>query len=82
MNDTSSQHSLLRLRRLGIDTHREPVIYMRRDCRVCRSEGFEAQARILVQADERSILATLDGECLAHGEACRSTARKPSYDDA
>jgi thymidine phosphorylase len=72
MNDTSSQHSLLRLRRLGIDTHREPVIYMRRDCHVCRAEGFEAQARILVQAAGRSILATLnvlEGEWLAHDEA-------------
>ncbi len=67
-----SQHSVLRVRRLGIDTHRKPVIYMRRDCHVCRSEGFEAQARILVQAARRSIFATLnvlDGEWLAHGEA-------------
>jgi thymidine phosphorylase len=32
----------LRLKRLGIDTYQEPVIYMRQDCDVCRSEGFEA----------------------------------------
>ncbi len=67
----SSEHSVLRVRRLGIDTYREPVVYMRRDCHVCRSEGFEAQARILVQGTRRSILATLnvlDGDWLAHGE--------------
>lgn len=51
-------HSL-RLRRLGIDTHQEAVVYMRRDCPVCRSEGFAAQARIEVRAGDRSIIATL-----------------------
>lgn len=50
----------LRVRRLGIDTYREPVVYMRRDCRVCRSEGFEAQARIRVRGPRRSIIATLN----------------------
>ena len=37
--------AVLRLRPLGIDTHREFVIYMRRDCHVCRAEGFQAQTR-------------------------------------
>jgi thymidine phosphorylase len=50
----------LRVRRMGIDTYREPVVYMRRDCRVCRSEGFEAQARIRVRGPRRSIIATLN----------------------
>ena len=31
----------LHLKWLGIDTYQEAVIYMRRDCEVCRSEGFE-----------------------------------------
>lgn len=52
-------HSL-RLRRLGIDTYQEAVIYMHRDCHVCRSEGFEAQARIHVKLGDRSIIATLN----------------------
>lgn len=43
-------HSL-RLRRMGIDTYQEPVIYMRNDCHVWRAEGFEAQARIQVEAE-------------------------------
>jgi thymidine phosphorylase len=50
----------LRARRMGIDTYREPVAYMRRDCRVCRAEGFEAQARIRVRGQRRSIIATLN----------------------
>ncbi|HWP47597.1 MAG TPA: thymidine phosphorylase family protein [Candidatus Limnocylindrales bacterium] len=50
----------LRLRRLGIDTYQEAVIYMHRDCYVCRSEGFEAQARVQVDHSNRSIIATLN----------------------
>jgi thymidine phosphorylase len=32
---------------LGIETYQGPVIYMRSDCAVCRSEGFEAQSRVV-----------------------------------
>lgn len=67
----------LRLRRMGIDTYQEPVIYMRRDCHVCRAEGFEAQTRIRVEAEGRSILATLNvvgPELLEPGEAALSEA--------
>ena len=53
------QHSL-RVRRLGIDTYREPIIYMREDCHICRSEGFEARSRIRVNVGDRSIVATLN----------------------
>jgi len=62
----------LRLRRLGIDTHQELVVYMRQDCHICRSEGFAAQTRIQVSANGKSILATLSiitSNLLAHGEA-------------
>jgi thymidine phosphorylase len=65
----------LRLRRSGIDTHREPVIYLRHDSPVCRSEGFEAQARIEVDVDGRSIIATLNvvhGDLLGPDEAALS----------
>lgn len=50
----------LRLKWLGIDTYKETVIYMREDCHICRSEGFETQARIQVSLGDRSILATLN----------------------
>ena len=69
--------SRLRLRRLGIDTHQEAVLYMRKDCHVCRSEGFSAQARIQVSLGGRVIIATLGKittDLLAHGEAGLSEA--------
>ena len=70
------RHSL-HLRRLGIDTYQEAVIYMRSDCYVCRSEGFESQSRILVQSNSRSVVATLNvvsNGLLAPGEAGLSEA--------
>jgi thymidine phosphorylase len=67
----------LRARRLGIDTHQEAILYVRRDCPVCRSAGFEAETRVAVRAGERSIIATLNvvsGDLLAPGEAGLSEA--------
>lgn len=52
-------HQMLRLRRLGIDTYTDPVIFMNRDCPIFRSEGFEARARVKVALDRRQIIATL-----------------------
>jgi len=51
---------MLKLRRLGIDTYQEAVIYMHRDCHVCRSEGFSAQSRVRVALGDRHIIATLN----------------------
>lgn len=67
----------LRARRMGIDTLQEPVIYMRRDCAACRSEGFEAQARIRVRLGDREVIATLNvvlDDRLEHGDAGLSEA--------
>lgn len=52
--------SRLRLTRIGIDTYRESVVYMHRDCSVCRSEGFESLSRVVVASRGRSIVATLN----------------------
>lgn len=46
--------------RLGIDTHQQAIAYMRRDCHVCRSEGFNAMSRVELRMGERSVIATLD----------------------
>ena len=46
--------------RAGIDTYQESVVYMHAECPVCRSEGFEAQARIKVSVGDHSIIATLN----------------------
>ena len=50
----------LRARRLGIDTYRQPVIYLHRDCLICRSEGLAAQARLRVKLADREVIATLN----------------------
>jgi thymidine phosphorylase len=55
----TERHHALRLRRLGIDTQQEAVVYMRADCHVCRAEGFRAHARIGISRDGHSIIATL-----------------------
>jgi thymidine phosphorylase len=65
-------HSALRLRRVGIDTYQEAVIYMNRDCHVCRAEGFNAQSRVEVALGSRRLIATLNVvsvEMLRDGEA-------------
>ena len=59
-------------RRMGIDTQQEFVVYMDRECVVCRSEGFDAQTRVLVHNGGHRILATLnvtDPGLLSPGEA-------------
>lgn len=69
--------NFLYLTRLGIDTHQEPVVYMREDCHVCRAEGFNAQSRVLVCSAEHSIICTLDivtGDFLSHQKAGLSEA--------
>lgn len=50
----------LRLKWLGIDTYQEPVVFMAQDCPVCRSEGWRAQARVLVTLGSDSVVATLN----------------------
>ncbi len=67
----------LHLRRLGIDTYREHVVYMRADCHVCQSEGFAARSRVLVSVNGASLLATLNvvhSELLGLNEASLSEA--------
>ena len=69
--------NVLRLVRLGIDTYQEPVVFMSADCPVCRSEGWAAQARVLVSLDGRSVIATLNvvtDKLLAPDEASLSDA--------
>ncbi|MES2484065.1 MAG: thymidine phosphorylase family protein [Pseudomonadota bacterium] len=67
----------LRLRRMGIDTYQEPVLYTHRECPVCMSEGFEAQSRVEVRLNGHAIVATLnvvDGDLLAPGDGGLSEA--------
>ena len=77
MKTNNGAANVLRLRRLGIDTYQELVIYMRSDCPVCKSEGFEAQSRIEVWRGEQHIVATLnvvESQILASNQAGLSEA--------
>ncbi|RUW60670.1 thymidine phosphorylase family protein [Mesorhizobium sp. M7A.F.Ca.US.008.03.1.1] len=56
----SDAHGPLRLVRAGIDTYQQPVVYMHRDCHVCRSEGFTALTRVLARSGDREVVATLN----------------------
>jgi thymidine phosphorylase len=59
---TDSRTNTLRLRRVAIDTYRENVAYMHRDCRVYRSEGFQALSKVEICAEpgKHAVLATLN----------------------
>jgi len=50
----------LRLKRLDVDTHHQPIAFMRRDCHVCRAEGFNSQSRIQLKLNGVNVIATLD----------------------
>ena len=50
----------LRLRRVAIDTYRENVAYLHRDCAIYRAAGFQALSKVEVRANGRRILATLN----------------------
>ena len=45
---------------MGINTHQEPVIYMREDCHVCRAEGFNASTRVELKKDNSSLITTIN----------------------
>jgi thymidine phosphorylase len=61
--------NVLRIRRLGIDTYQEPVVFIREDSHVCRAEGFEAQSRVELERGGRRIIATLN--VVRHGGLTR-----------
>jgi len=50
----------LKVRRLGIDTYRENVAYLHRECEIYRAEGFQALSKVEICADGRRILAVLN----------------------
>ncbi|HEX5805587.1 MAG TPA: thymidine phosphorylase family protein [Macromonas sp.] len=50
----------MHLRRVRIDTYRENVAYLNRDCAVYRAEGFQALSKVEVRANGKRILATLN----------------------
>ncbi len=45
---------------MAVDTYRENVAYLHRDCEIYRAEGFQALAKVEVRANGRRVLATLN----------------------
>lgn len=50
----------LSIRRVGIDTWRESVVFLHRDCPVVRASGFQALSKVKVQANGRTLFAVLN----------------------
>jgi thymidine phosphorylase len=53
------EQPILRARRLGLHTQHQPVVIMRTDCHVCRSEGLSARSQVVVSAGGLEVQATL-----------------------
>ena len=61
----------LKFKWLGINTQHEHIVYMREDCHICKSEGFESLTRVIVSNGNHSVLAslnTLKSDILQPGE--------------
>jgi len=57
---TKTPKGTLKLRHLGIDTYRENVAYLHRECEVYRAEGFQALSKVKICANGQRILAVLN----------------------
>ncbi|MCG6194775.1 thymidine phosphorylase family protein [Leptospira sp. FAT2] len=56
----SDKKEKLTLKNLGIDTNQEYVVFLRRDCPACKSEGFIALNRVQVTVGDHKIIASLN----------------------
>ncbi len=71
----SHDKSTLILKKLGIDTYKESIIFLREDCHMCLSEGFEAKTCVQVKFHDKIIIATINiikSNLLKIGEAALS----------
>ncbi|MCB0664744.1 MAG: thymidine phosphorylase family protein [Saprospiraceae bacterium] len=69
------EQNKLKIRRLGIDTQEEYFVYLREDCPIVRSEGFESQTRVKVSKAGMSLVASLNiirSDLLSPGEVSLS----------
>ncbi|MBV8468217.1 MAG: thymidine phosphorylase family protein [Burkholderiales bacterium] len=76
-------NSSLRFRPFGIDTAFEYVVYLNAGCHICRSEGFAAQTRVVVGANGKTLIATLNilrGGALGIDEAALSLSAQAALD--
>jgi thymidine phosphorylase len=59
VDPSASSQSIMRARRLGLESQSEPVVILHKDCPICRSEGFRARSRIELRHGAHSVIATL-----------------------
>lgn len=57
---SSPETPQLSVRRVAIDTYRENVAYLHRECEVYRAEGFQALSKVEIRANGKRILASLN----------------------
>lgn len=60
MNANDEVPGQLTLRRIAIDTYRENVAYLHRNCSIYRAEGFQALAKVRVTCADQQIEAVLN----------------------
>lgn len=70
----------LQLVRLGIDTKYEFILYVHSDCFLCKSQGFEANSRVLVSIGQASIIATVDIVRSGILKACEASLSESAWE--
>lgn len=60
MNDLKRIHNNFKLRRLGIDSYNEIVLFIRADSSCFQSEGFEKRSRVIIKHANRTVVATIN----------------------
>lgn len=71
----SDSLNFLKLKRLCIDSYKDPVIYINASSLVCQSEGFESRTRVKVSLNGKHLIATInmvDSQLLRHDQASLS----------
>lgn len=69
----------VKLSPIEIDTYKSAIVYLRKDCPVCLSEGFDAHTKVQISYGSHSIIAMLNvvsSDFLAKGEVGLSTYAK------
>ncbi len=60
---------------MGIDTHQEPVVFIRDDCEVCRSEGFIPTLQLAEDTDQSLAINRLKSGLLAWASRFQPASR-------
>jgi len=72
MSKQSTSKTMLKLKRVAIDTYHENVAFLHRNCEIYRAEGFQALSKISIMANGTRIHAVLnvvdDEHIVAPGE--------------